>query len=1207
MNLSKKQYIQKLNKIFDRKTSFADTLTEFSQISKDYEELNNDIVFKKYSSPDFDKCTHEEQEDFINEQAQFIECLVINSVYDHQGMVWGWHEIFYFMRDPEYAKTPKINRRMMFTKSDTIRPTGDNAFDTWNGFQVIDLDIKDEKLAKALKPILFKELCQHHWFLGICLSASGNSLHVWTKIKPIGDTFEHKKTEYYCNFRHKYSYIYTVLYSHMEELGYTKEDILNKWLDMAMAKPQQGSFISSDFNAIMNTNFTDARLDVNFETAYISGVSSINWISHPDLKEIFSKLNWFGESSEDSSINLNDIEKADMNVNITNPRHYKHIHRWQLANTLTSLYGPDKALSILTKICKGTPYPELAGDVKTASIHNKPISKWAVQELNRQHGFNIKVKVTEDKTSELIDKIENAINTDNTIDPIKILNDNVDTVRLHLNADQYLSHIKDDIIANLGHITLLEAGAGYGKTEMIKSLSAKTLLIMPFVSTIKSKVEASEVTKDWLMFHSGKKPSLADLLGNNNMTMTIDKFASLNVYELNQANFKYIVIDESHLLFTSKFRQVMSPCIQRLANCKAKVIMMSGTPTGELLFFPNIRHIKVNKDDNRIKKFTTHFVPRDIEKTYEITCAIAKDIIDGRKVLFPTNKGNLFFEQMTGMIQQIITEKFKSPHSLKAFYYKKSNTGNEYMDSINIDKSIGDNDIIFCTSYLSVGVDICDRYRFSVYFDEFFMPQEIEQFANRLRNNNLYIHLYAETEDAAGLPIDYTKIQKLDLGLDDNEVIFVHDMAQMCNDVIWRNKEESKHNSFVAAALNGAKYFKYDENDCQYYIDETGYKLILFEDRYSEYVKQLPVIQESMRYYGYDIEIVKHTQRISDDMIIDIDAYFKSCRNKRYNYTTTQTLLLLDHITDDNIDMYKDLLRGSYEIFKDDKFEVDRLENNLYCNDIEIMEKNIPIVLGLYKFYDCDTIKEIFQYCIESKQNRINYSKLNRIRKFVNIEYNRKKKRLDFPVLHFMSQARAWANENPVTTVEEISKWQGYYAIKYANSIPNVVVDDVKFLEEIYDIVKELWNVIIIQSRPKKGNVTLKPFELLWTRKTSMNDIYGGSKYTKEFFLQELINNMSDNIEETEEEEQDEEINVTEDLQLTHKLKFTDIQSEIPNIIHSTFDYNIYSKEDNSNNRFMRKQFNTNILRENMYGNTAYEDIKESDNKTELDLFNERS
>ena len=34
-------------------------------------------------------------------------------------------------------------------------------------------------------------------------------------------------------------------------------------------------------------------------------------------------------------------------------------------------------------------------------------------------------------------------------------------VTFHINKNQYLGHIKDDILKNLSHITLLEAGAGY--------------------------------------------------------------------------------------------------------------------------------------------------------------------------------------------------------------------------------------------------------------------------------------------------------------------------------------------------------------------------------------------------------------------------------------------------------------------------------------------------------------------------------------------------------------------------------------------------------------------------------------------------------------------------------------------------------------------------------------------------------------------------
>ena len=140
-----------------------------------------------------------------------------------------------------------------------------------------------------------------------------------------------------------------------------------------------------------------------------------------------------------------------------------------MANTLTNLFGVDNAFKIMCEICKETSTRELKGDVKTASIHNKPISIWAVKELNSQHGFNIKIDnndVYAEKTKQLEKELQEC--DKRCADPTKILNDKTDQVMLYIKSNQFLSHIKDDIIANLSQITFLETGAGYGKTEMIK-------------------------------------------------------------------------------------------------------------------------------------------------------------------------------------------------------------------------------------------------------------------------------------------------------------------------------------------------------------------------------------------------------------------------------------------------------------------------------------------------------------------------------------------------------------------------------------------------------------------------------------------------------------------------------------------------------------------------------------------------------------------
>lgn len=1193
------EYFGKLNKIYaikDKNQTLTETLNEFNQITKSYSDfVQNNSDELTYSDYNFLKCSREEQEQFFNDQLQLLECLVTNSIYDKQGLIWNWYDIYKLLYDASYRNTDKIQRKVVYSTSTNSRPIGNSSYLIWNGMQIIDLDIKDEMIASNLKQNIFDELKRYHWFLGVCKSASGKGLHIWTKITPLSFEATNRKVEYLCNFRHKYSYVYIVLTKYASQYGYTKDKIF-EYMDMAMAKPQQGIFISSDNTALLNTNFKDLRLDVNFESAFVSGVESINWISHPDLKDIFHKLEWFNTERETDDVdvsNISGINDRDAK-NSKGKLHYKHAQRWQLANTLTSIYGYDKALSLMVEICKGTSYNELAGDVKTASIHNKPISTWAIKELNRQHGFNLKIKA-EDLYKKEIEKIEEDIKTSPDTDPIKILNSNTEHVELHLKSNQYLSDIKSDIIKNLSHITLLEAGAGYGKTEMIKSLKAKTMLILPFTSTIKAKVEADSKTSDWLYYYGSKRPTLDEILGDKNMSMTIDKFSNLNIMELDQANFEYIVIDESHLLFTSSYRDVMSPTIQRLANCKAKVIMMTGTPTGEILFFPRIKHIKVIKEDFRQKEFNVVMVPTKNEKMTKMCKMMAKDIIDGKKILYPTNKGNLFYSQVTGLIQEYLNI-YKYPNKLKSFYYKKSNYGDESMDNINFSKTVGNNDIVFCSNYLSVGVDICDRNTFSVYFSEPWIAQDIEQFANRLRNNDLYVTLILEKEDSTGFPIDYYHTIPLDLSISQKDLLLSRDLIRTCNDMLERNNEESKYNPLIQSLLASNRYLKYDENDCKYYIDETTYKLRVFEERYSDYSKQLSVMIDGMKYYGYHTTKSDDNERIPEDKLEWLGDYMKSCRHIRYDWWTNQTFILLDHLNDGNIDVYKELLKGDYALFKDDKYKEERDEHNLYVESIEILERNIPIILGLYKFYACDTIKEIYEYCIDKKQNKINYAKLDRIRRFVNIESNRRQKRLDFPVYKYIKDAQQFAKDNPVISQEDLTKWLANYAAKYANSIKNIVVDDIDFLEEIYDLVCQIFNVVVIKGRPSKGMIKISPFELLWEQKNDLTNLYGNLN-TKEFFS-DLIDNMV--VDETEEE--------LPELEHTSKLQLKDIIYELPNVVHKQYDYFEYSSLDKSNERFMRKQENTNTLRDNIFAQIDNNDIPKDESKNlQGNLFEKNS
>ena len=1204
--LNSYEYLKRLSETYKEEKTLTGMINSYRVISEDYNKLNKIENTFNYSSYNYNECSEEEQYDFFTNQLQFVECLVTNTIYDKVGTIQNWMYIYNLLYNSDYKLVEKINRRVIYSTTSNDRPIGDISYQTWNGLQIIDLDIKDAELSDKLKPLIFDELKKFNWFLGICKSASGKGIHVWTKITPISVEFKNKKIEYLCNFRHKYSYVYVVLDKYAKELGYSKESIIG-FMDMAMSKPQQGSFIAYD-KALLNTNFKDYRLDVNFEGAFDCGVSSVDWIAHPELKQIFSKLEWFNNDTFDKEVNIEIKDVSNLQERNTKrmkgPKHYKHAQRWQLANTLTNLFGVDNAFKIMCEICKETSTRELKGDVKTASIHNKPISIWAVKELNSQHGFNIKIDnndVYAEKTKQLEKELQEG--DKRCADPTKILNDKTDQVMLYIKSNQFLSHIKDDIIANLSQITLLEAGAGYGKTEMIKSLKAKTLLILPFTSTIKAKVEASSVTKDWLYFYGNKRPTTADLMGNHNMSMTIDKFSRLNIYELDAANFEYIVIDESHLLFTSSYRDVMGPCIQRLANCKAKVIMMTGTPTGESVFFPNIKHIRVKKEDLRIKEFNLNYVVSKHEQMVEMTKSMAQDIMNGIRILFPTNNGVTYYEEIIGLVQEHLFE-MHFGRELKSFYYKKSNYGEQSMEDINRSSTVGENDIICCSTYLSVGVDICDKGKFSIYFDKLWIPQDIEQFANRIRNNDLYIKMFLPTKDSAGMPINYYYTEPLDLGFNKKDLLFARDLIRTCNDMLERNQEESKYSPLIQSLISSNRYLKYDENDCKYYIDETTYKLKVFEERYSNYSTQLEVMLEGIKYYGYDIKTSTNTNEMSEEKVEWLNEFIKTCKNKRFNEVTIETKEFLAHIDDTNIDKYRDLLRGNYELFKDEKYEVDRIENKLYTKSIEILEKNAPIVISLYKHYDCETIRDIYDFCTETKSNRINFSKLERIRQFANIQSAINKKRLDFPMLKYITEARKWALANPYTTKQDIDMFIATWSANYCNMVEDVVVDDIQYLESIRDNMQQLWPVIIVQGRPRKNIIPIKPFELLWQTKLQLNNIYGDMK-TQTFFLEQLL---GEPVEEETEETVDE---VLPELEHTHKLKIEDVEDKLSELVSEEYDYNIYSNKitgDNtltSNERFMRKQENTNQLRDNIFIKIDEDEEPKEQTTKQYDLFGE--
>jgi hypothetical protein len=1003
---------------------------------------------------------------------------------------------------------PKSKRKVVYSTSTGERPTGNKAYELWNGFQVIDMDIKNPTVADELKYHIFNKLYKCNWFLGVTKSASGEGLHIYTKISiPESEATDIKKKKllYLTNFRHKYSFVYLACLSAMEELEFTKDDLL-KWMDLAMFRPQQGAFIGYDNHPLINTRFFEEFIYVNFDNIEDIGHPDIDWITHPDLKMLFKRWEWFEEGDEQLSVEV--LEKPELEFDTHNKVHYKHFERWRLANTLVGLYGKDQGYKYLRMICANTVKDkELQADCITAARHAKPVDPWAVNRLNSVHGFKIKLNIQDDSFDEA-----EIFNSMDKIDNPTLIKESKYTKNYYLTKDQYLGNIRWRLLDDLGRVTLLEAGAGVGKTEMVKQLvrdGKKIIMVMPFTSTIKAKVEND---KDWYFSYGSRKPRLDAAAG---LSVTVDKFSHMNLMDIKTAGFDYIFIDESHLLFMSEYRPVMAKIIEMIRNTEIPIILMSGTPSGELVFFPDIKHLRVIKDDVRKKEFKVNLVDSTQHLMYHMCRDMAKDIKEGKRILFPTNSGTLYADQIQAGITYFLQTNYADFNEVNLQYYKKSNLGEKFMDDVNFDKTIRDTQVLLCTTYLSVGVDILDRYNFSIYFADLMMPQEVEQFANRLRSNDLFINLYVAKNDAEGNSRSIHKYKDMNFKLNDDEIKNVHSILRICNNMIERNPIEYKYNSLVSSIIHDNKFIEYNEVENKYYMNEIAYKVIYFERKYREYVQQLPVLMKGMSAYGYQISSkdLGEFKIEGSEVFKDAKSIMKAAYDERVLLNTKHIEELLDRIEEDRLPLYREVLSGSIDIRKSDEWKEDLTNKTMYVKNIEVFEKVVPIFLSLTKQYEVPEIRDIFEFC-RRKGGSYNFAAIKRIRTLVNILYNDRNERLDLPIKEFMKASYEFSDVE-IRNKRELDKFIRDFAIKYANnaSTREILIErSILTINDLIDKFNTIFKCLVNVSRPSKdGTIKLERVELLWKEK----EFYNQDQSDKVFIINEFLGMLNENVIET--------------------------------------------------------------------------------------------
>jgi hypothetical protein len=336
---------------------------------------------------------------------------------------------------------------------------------------------------------------------------------------------------------------------------------------------------------------------------------------------------------------------------------------------------------------------------------------------------------------------------------------------------------------------LVDSPPGTGKTEWVKQLAetSRVLLVLPYISVIDAKIEKDIEASGKFDTYFGAK-STEEIAKGRSAAMTIDKFSRLDVEQIAYL-FDYVIVDESHLLFTSSFRiEAMSNALKNIKNFisisandvfAAKTVLMTGTPTGEIPYFSFyncINTIKVNKKETRGKYAKMVICNNTDEMQFLIANHIAKCLGEEKKVLYPTNAGDVQAVKLVGMVEHLLGR------NIRWGYYKKANAGSEMSVSINENATVGDYELILASNYLSVGIDIKDLDNFECIYDNSFAGYEIEQFNCRLRKIDILSTVYVSTHNASGdiLPniLNHTTFS---LALERNDRDLIRDYIDISN------------------------------------------------------------------------------------------------------------------------------------------------------------------------------------------------------------------------------------------------------------------------------------------------------------------------------------------------------------------------------------------------------------------------------------------
>lgn len=847
-----------------------------------------------------------------------------NSYYKYNVRTRSLGEILRMVSDPNRAKIAKDDREYIFPTYSNNRPSGD-CFHLWNGFQAFDIDLKVDTeygdRAVEIKKTLHNHLCQYPWYVSCQLSSSGRALHIFTKVSAMHHLFvvpedneSVSKFWYKVNYMQKFAVIRYLLINacdvDVDKYNKVGKDSL---FDHSLNKATQGIALSYDPNILTNDNFVEHYPIVYLHKPPFKGLSLDEWMICPEVVNTFKNdLSEFVRMGRKEHTDTDDkIEYVVGSI----PEDLQGIKQ-------IDILGLDKGSRFLTRICVCNTVIKEFGDTDRARdlIHhmlqtdetdtysevNSIIRHSVIRQDRTSHvsepatvkmlkGLGVSIDVTEESeeiiNKGLVDKVKDTLE----IMEFPISKPTYNKI-INLESKEYLTDKKDVLIGALNKykLNLLLSAPGTGKTELFKHLSKKSTvcLVVPFTSVIKSKIDSDEdIKKNFDLYYDNI--TTKNLTAGRSAVMTFDKFSNLSDAQLRM--FSFIVVDESHLLHTSSYRLKVTgkvtENIRKYVNDELKseenafgvfdafygttgntnpyIIYMTGTITGEADYYAQydmLNFIKIERKHPFRKHANIVLCRSNEDKNYHIANEMARCITSGKKVIHPTNNGDKYAVSIAAKVSNILGREVKS------IYYKRANALDKEVMDINSMCTTGELELLMCTEYLSVGVDILDPEQFKIMYDNSFTAQDIEQFNNRIRKADINCNVYYPVLDKSGevnntifntSQVDYDLTNELENILKDDET-----SAKLYQNISNDNKYCLTLGKVVS------RYFHLNESGTLKYC-KAAFELDTFEKQFKNMASGLLYIKTALNVlFGYSVDLHVATD-CDETKLKDIDEASK--------------------------------------------------------------------------------------------------------------------------------------------------------------------------------------------------------------------------------------------------------------------------------------------------------------------------------------------